>query len=110
MPVPIAAKLKERLFVLQFKCQKLIVSNTAMRIISPREFREKNKKSVLLAPIDESTETDVFFGPASVKFSLKESIENVKTGRVTSIRDLKTCGQIFCSLPRQTFTFTYFQS
>jgi hypothetical protein len=51
--------------------------------------RGKNKKSVLLAPIDESTETDVFFSGPQVLSAIKEGIEDVKAGRVTSIRDLK---------------------
>jgi hypothetical protein len=81
---------------------------TPMRIISAREFRGKqkdyldlaekerviihrgkNRKSVLLTPIDESTETDVFFSDPQVLNAIKEGIEDVKAGRVTSIRDLK---------------------
>jgi PHD/YefM family antitoxin component YafN of YafNO toxin-antitoxin module len=79
-----------------------------MRIITAREFRGKqkdyldlaekerviihrgkNKKSVLLTPIDESTETDVFFSDPQILNAIKEGIEDVKAGRVTSIRDLK---------------------
>ena len=52
--------------------------------------RGKNKKSVLLTPIDESTETDVFFSDPQVLTAIKEGIEDVKAGRVTSIRDLKS--------------------
>lgn len=79
-----------------------------MRIITAREFREKQKdyfdlaeserviihrgkkrKSVLLMPIDESTETDIFFSDPNVLQAIKEGIEDVKAGRVTTIRDLK---------------------
>lgn len=78
-----------------------------MRVISSREFREKqkdyldlaeserviihrgkNRKSVLLTPIDESTETDIFSDP-NILNAIKQGIEDVKAGRVTTIRDLK---------------------
>ena len=79
-----------------------------MRVITAREFREKQKdylnlaeterviihrgkkrKSVLLVPINENTETDIFFSDVNVLNSIKEGIEDVKAGRVTTIRDLK---------------------
>ena len=79
-----------------------------MRVITAREFRGKqkdylnlaeserviihrgkNKKSVLLTPIDESTETDIFFSDPSILAAIKEGIEDVRAGRVTTIRDLK---------------------
>ena len=79
-----------------------------MRIISAREFREKqkdyldmaeserviihrgkNRKSVLLTPIDEKTETDIFFSDPQILNAIKEGIEDVRAGRVTTIRDLK---------------------
>jgi hypothetical protein len=79
-----------------------------MRVITAREFREKQKdylnlaeterviihrgkkrKSVLLVPINENTETDIFFSDPNVLNSIKEGIEDVKAGRVTTIRDLK---------------------
>jgi len=79
-----------------------------MRIITAREFREKqkdyldlaeserviihrgkNKKSVLLTPIDESVETDVFFSDTSVLNAIKQGIEDIQAGRVTAIRDPK---------------------
>lgn len=79
-----------------------------MRVITAREFREKQKdylnlaeterivihrgkkrKSVLLIPIDEGTETDIFFSDPNILNSIKEGIEDVKAGKVTTIRDLK---------------------
>jgi len=79
-----------------------------MRIITAREFREKqkdyldmaeserviihrgkNRKSVLLTPIDENTETDIFFSDPQILNAIKEGIEDVRAGRVTTIRDLK---------------------
>ncbi|WP_254563156.1 hypothetical protein [Dyadobacter diqingensis] len=79
-----------------------------MRVITAREFREKQKdyldlaeserviihrgkkrKSVLLIPIDESTETDIFFSDPNILTAIKEGIEDVKAGKVTTIRDLK---------------------
>lgn len=79
-----------------------------MRVITAREFREKQKdyldlaeserviihrgkkrKSVLLIPIDESTETDIFFSDPNILNAIKEGIEDVKAGKVTTIRDLK---------------------
>jgi PHD/YefM family antitoxin component YafN of YafNO toxin-antitoxin module len=79
-----------------------------MRIITAREFRGKqkayldlaeserviihrgkDKKSVLLTPINESTETDVFFSDPQILSAIKEGIEDVKAGRITAIRDLK---------------------
>lgn len=79
-----------------------------MRVITAREFREKQKdylnlaeterviihrgkkrKSVLLVPINENTETDIFFSDPNVLNSIREGIEDVKAGRVTTIRDLK---------------------
>ncbi|MCF0049231.1 type II toxin-antitoxin system Phd/YefM family antitoxin [Dyadobacter sp. LJ53] len=79
-----------------------------LRIISAREFRGKqkdyldlaekepviihrgkNKKSVLLTPIDENTETDIFFANPQILNATNEGIEDVNSGRVTSLRDLK---------------------
>lgn len=79
-----------------------------MRVITAREFREKQKdyldlaeserviihrgkkrKSVLLIPIDESTETDIFLSDPNILSAIKEGIEDVKAGKVTTIRDLK---------------------
>ncbi|MCF0058235.1 hypothetical protein [Dyadobacter sp. CY356] len=79
-----------------------------MRVITAREFREnqkdylniaeterviihrgKKRKPVLLVPINENTETDIFFSDPNVLNSIKEGIEDVKAGRITTIRDLK---------------------
>ena len=79
-----------------------------MRIITSREFREnqknyfdlaeseriiihrgKNRKPVLLMPIDESEETDIYFSDPAVLAAIKKGIEDVKNGKVTTIKDLK---------------------
>lgn len=79
-----------------------------MRIITTREFREnqksyfdlaekeriiihrgKNRKPVLLTPIEESEETDIYFSDPAVMASIRQGIEDVKKGKVTSIKDLK---------------------
>jgi len=79
-----------------------------MRIISTREFREnqksyfdlaekeriivhrgKNRKPVLLTPIEESEETDMYFSDPAVIASIKQGIEDVKKGKITTIKDLK---------------------
>lgn len=79
-----------------------------MKIISTREFREhqktyfdlaekervivsrgKNRKPVLLTPINESSETDIYFSSPNVLASIKQGLEDVKQGKVTTIRDLK---------------------
>jgi hypothetical protein len=39
--------------------------------------------------LDESTETDVFFSDPQILNAIREGIEDVKAGRVTSIRYLK---------------------
>ena len=79
-----------------------------MRIITTREFREnqksyfdmaekerviihrgKNRKPVLLTPIEESKETDLYFSDPNVLASIKQGIEDVRTGKITTIKDLK---------------------
>jgi PHD/YefM family antitoxin component YafN of YafNO toxin-antitoxin module len=79
-----------------------------MRIISSREFREKqrayfelaeserviihrgkNRKPVLLTPLDESEESDVYFSDPEIIASVKRGIEDIKAGRVTRIKDTK---------------------
>ena len=79
-----------------------------MRIITSREFREnqktyfdlaeterviihrgKNRKPVLLTPLDESAETDIFFSDPAALTSIKQGVEDVKAGKITRISDLK---------------------
>ena len=79
-----------------------------MRIISTREFRENqksyfdlaekeriiihrgnNRKPVLLTPIEESEETDMYFSDPAVIASIKQGIEDVKKGKITTLKDLK---------------------
>lgn len=79
-----------------------------MRIISAREFRDNQKafldlaekekviihrgkkgKSVLLTPLDESTESDIYFSDPDILSSIKRGIEDIKAGRVTRIQDPK---------------------
>ena len=79
-----------------------------MRIITTREFREnqksyfdlaekekvivhrgKNKKPVLLTPIEESEESDMYFFDPKVIASILRGIEDLKEGRVTRIKDTK---------------------
>ena len=79
-----------------------------MKIITSREFREnkkayfdlaeterviihrgKNRKPVLLTPLSESTETDIFLSDSAVMASIKQGVEDVKAGRITRISDLK---------------------
>ena len=79
-----------------------------MRIITTREFREnqksyfdlaekervivhrgKNKKPVLLTPIEESEESDIYFSNSNVIASILRGIEDLKEGRVTRIKDTK---------------------
>ncbi|HEY5592868.1 MAG TPA: prevent-host-death protein [Paludibacter sp.] len=79
-----------------------------MRIITTREFRENqknyfdlaekeriiihrgnNRKPVLLIPIEESEETDIYFSDPAVMASIIQGIEDVKNGKVTTIKDLK---------------------
>ncbi|MFA5850791.1 MAG: prevent-host-death protein [Bacteroidales bacterium] len=77
-----------------------------MRIITTREFREnqksyfdlaekekvivhrgKNKKPVLLTPIEESEESDMYFSDPKVIASILRGIEDLQEGRVTRIKD-----------------------
>lgn len=51
--------------------------------------RGKNRKPVLLTPIDESTETDIYFTNPDVLASIKQGIEDIKHKKVTTIKDLK---------------------
>ncbi len=86
-------------------CTQII---TNMRIITSREFREnqksyfdlaekerviihrgKNRKPILLSTINESEETDIYFSDPSVIASIKQGIEDVKQGKVTTIKNLK---------------------
>lgn len=79
-----------------------------MRIITTREFREnqksyfdlaekervivhrgKNKKPVLLTPIEESEESDIYFSNSNVIASILRGIEDLKEGRLTGIKDTK---------------------
>lgn len=79
-----------------------------MRIITTREFREnqknyfdlaekervivhrgKNKKPVLLTPIEESEESDIYFSNHNVIASILRGIEDLKEGRLTGIKDTK---------------------
>lgn len=79
-----------------------------MRIITTREFREnqksyfdlaekekvivhrgKNRKPVLLTPIEESEESDMYFSDSKVIASILRGIEDLKEGRVTRIKDTK---------------------
>ena len=79
-----------------------------MRIITSREFRQNqksyldlaekeriiihrgnNRKPVLLTPINESDETDIYFYDPAVIASIKQGIEDVKKGKITTIKDLK---------------------
>ncbi len=79
-----------------------------MKIITTREFREnqkayfdlaetervivhrgKNRKPVLLTPVDQSVETDIYFSDPAVLASIKQGIEDVKAGKITRISDLK---------------------
>ncbi len=79
-----------------------------MKIITTREFREnqkayfdlaeteriivhrgKNRKPVLLTPVDENAETALYFSDPAVLASIKQGIEDVKAGRITRISDLK---------------------
>lgn len=79
-----------------------------MKIISTREFRDnqksyfelaererviihrgKNKKPVLLTPIEESSESDLYFSDSDVLESIRRGIEDAKAGRTTRIKDPK---------------------
>ena len=79
-----------------------------MRIITTREFREnqksyfdlaekervivhrgKNKKPMLLTPIEESEESDIYFSNSNVIASILRGIEDLKEGRLTGIKDTK---------------------
>ena len=79
-----------------------------MKIITTREFREnqkayfdlaetervivhrgKNRKPVLLTPVDENAETALYFSDPAVLSAIKQGIEDVKSGRITRISDLK---------------------
>jgi hypothetical protein len=83
-----------------------------MRIITTREFRDnqktyfdlaekervivhrgKNRRPVLLSPIEESEESDMYFSDPEVIASIREGIENIKAGKVTVIRDPKNIWQ-----------------
>lgn len=84
------------------------INERIMRIITTREFREnqksyfdmaekerviihrgKNKKPVLLIPIEEGEETDLYFSDPNVLSSIKQGIVDVRDGRITVIKDLK---------------------
>lgn len=79
-----------------------------MRIITSREFREKqrayfelaeserviihrgkNRKPVLLTPLTESEESDMYFSDPQVIASIQRGIEDIRAGRVTRIKDPK---------------------
>lgn len=79
-----------------------------MRIITTREFREnqksyfdlaekekvivhrgKNRKPVLLTPIEESEESDMYFSDPKVIASILRGIEDLKEGRIIRIKDTK---------------------
>lgn len=79
-----------------------------MRIITSREFREKqrayldlaerekviihrgkNRKPVLLTPLSESEESDIYFSDPQIIASIQRGIEDIKAGRVTPIKDPK---------------------
>ena len=78
-----------------------------MKIITTREFREnqkayfdlaetervivhrgKNRKPVLLTPVDDGTETDIYFSDPAVLAAIRQGIEEVKAGKTTPIEDL----------------------
>lgn len=79
-----------------------------MKIITTREFREnqksyfdlaekerviihrgKNRKPVLISTLDEGEVSDIYFSDPSVIASIKQGIEDVRQGRVTTIKNLK---------------------
>ena len=79
-----------------------------MRIISSREFREKqrayfdlaererviitrgrNRKPVLITPLNESEESNAYFSDPDVIASIQRGIEDIKAGRVTQITDTR---------------------
>lgn len=79
-----------------------------MKIITTREFREnqkayfdlaetervivhrgKNRKPVLLTPVDENAENILYFSDPAILTAIKQGIEDVKSGRITRISDLK---------------------
>ncbi len=79
-----------------------------MRIITSREFREKqraylelaerekviihrgkNRKPVLLTPLSESEESDMYFSDPQIIASIQRGIEDIRAGRVTRIKDPK---------------------
>jgi len=79
-----------------------------MRIITSREFRQnqktfldlaerervvihrgKNRKPVLLTPLSESEESDVYFADPHIIASIRRGIEDIKAGRVTQVNDPK---------------------
>lgn len=79
-----------------------------MRIITSREFREKqraylelaeserviihrgkNRKPVLLTPLSESEESDMYFSDTQIIASIQRGIEDIRAGRVTRIKDPK---------------------
>ena len=85
-----------------------LLKERIMRIISTREFREnqksyfdmaekerviihrgKNRKPVLLTPIEEGDETILYFSDPNVLASIKQGIDDVRNGRITIIKDLK---------------------
>lgn len=79
-----------------------------MRIITSREFREKqraylelaeserviihrgkNRKPVLLTPLSESEESDMYFSDTQIIASIQRGIEDIRAGRVTRVKDPK---------------------
>ncbi len=79
-----------------------------MRIITSREFREKqraylelaerekviihrgkNRKPVLLTPLSESEESDIYLSDPQIIASIQRGIEDIRAGRVTRIKDPK---------------------
>lgn len=79
-----------------------------MRIITSREFREKqraylelaeserviihrgkNRKPVLLTPLSESEESDMYFSDPQIIASIQRGIEDIRAGRVTRVKDPK---------------------
>ena len=92
-------------FAIKYFCN-FVHKRVHMKIITSREFREKqkayfdlsekeriivhrgkNRKPVLISTIEESEESDIYFSDPKVMASIREGIEDIKAGRVTKIRD-----------------------
>ena len=55
--------------------------------------RDKNRKPILLTPLSDEEETEVYFSDPKILKSIQEGIKDIQEGRVTTIKDPKNIWQ-----------------